>query len=197
MFKGEGDQITAFIAGRIDGALLPGSICLSDQRLLDLPGPVASPKNVTEVQSRLIDPNRSDLAHDSDAWFAIAGSVYDSINEFTGHYRSPLLEPPLLGAQLLWADTFGMIAHQYSQDLCCAGVGMILQVGEHLGPDVLQGIFVSSPPAALSFGTARWTGIALPPQMRELGQELRQVILLHLAAFFGGLPMWPGPTGPL
>ena len=146
---------------------------LGVRRQLLLQNPVASPKNVTEVQSRLIDPNRSDLAHDSDAWFAIAGSVYDSINEFTGHYRSPLLEPSLQGPQLLWADAFGVIAHQYSQDHCCAGVGMILQVGKDLGPDVFEGIRASPPPpAALSFGTARRICITLAPEMRELCEEL-------------------------
>ena len=84
---------------------------LGEQRHLFWPGPVASPKNVTEIWNRLFDSDWRDFTDDFGIVDSTITAVYDPVNELFSHHRLPLLQPALQGPQLLWADTFGMIAH--------------------------------------------------------------------------------------
>ena len=101
------------------------------------PVPVASPKNVTEIWDRLFDSDWRDFTYDFGVLNRTISTVYYSVNELFGHHRPPLLEPALQRPQLLGPDGVGVIKHEHFQDLHAAGVGMILQVAKHLGPDVL------------------------------------------------------------
>ena len=85
---------------------------------------------------RLFDSDWRDFTYDFGVLNRTISTVYDPVYELFGHHRPPLLQPALQGPQLLGTDSVGMVAHEYFQDLGSAGVGMILQVGEHSGPYV-------------------------------------------------------------
>ena len=137
---------------------------LPDPRQLLCPVPVASPKNVTEIWDRLFDSDWRDFTYDFDVVDRIGSAINHPVYKFSGHHRPPLLEPALQRPKLFGPDGAGVIAHQYSQDLGSAGVWMILQVGEDLGPDMFEGIRPSPPSnAALSFWPPRGIGLSRAP----------------------------------
>ena len=113
------------------------SVDSSEECLLFWPAPLPHQKNVIEIADRLPGPNRCDYAYDFGVLNRTISTVYDSVDELFGHNRSPLLEPALQRPQLFGPDGVGVITHERFQDLHAAGVGVILQVGKYLGPDML------------------------------------------------------------